>query len=206
MRLLDRTRDALKGKPKIDMQRREIANFAGVTPALVSYYHPNKWDLFAAAARPIVEVYVGDVRTILRQATGPRQKVLHLIDLFIRFNFDQGYLLDFYLENSDKMARREDLAALQDVDDEMLVFFDSLLRDGSVRGDSPAFIQSTLWGLCKHTAQQPHLAGLAASPEKDRMLRAIAETVCDLFLNGAATPRFVDGQQDAADQRSLALA
>ena len=204
-RLLDRTRDALKSKPKIDMQRREIATFAGVTPALVSYYYPDKWDLFAAAARPVVEGYVEEVREILHQVTGPRLKVLHLVILFIDFNFHQGYLLDFYLENSNRMARQEDLASLKEIYGEMLVFFGSLLRDGLVRGDTPEFIQSTLWGLCKYVAQQPHLAELAASPDKDRVLRTMAENVCDLFLNGAATARFGDNAKQGASGHLSAI-
>jgi AcrR family transcriptional regulator len=206
-RLLDRTRDALKSKPKIDMQRREIAIFAGVTPALVSYYYPDKWDLFAAAARPVVEAYVEEMREILHQMVAPRLKVLCLVHLFIEFNFHQGYLLDFYLENSDRMARKEDLRALREVYDEMLVFFGQLLDDGLVRGDSPAFIQSSLWGWCKYLAQQPHLADLADSHEKDRVLRGMAENVCDLFLNGAATSLFIqDAEQRGSQNLFLAIA
>lgn len=187
-RLLEKTRDALKIKPKVDMQRREIALIAGVTPALVSYYYPDKWDLLAAAAKPVVETYTEGVRTIMCSKDQPHFKILSLTHLFIDFNFRHGYLLDFYLENTAKMARQEDLQDLQDIYGEMIAFFSDLLRNGLIRGDSPAFIQSSLWGLCKSIAQQPHLAHLADSVERDRLLRAQAERVCELFLNGAATP------------------
>ena len=189
-KLLDRTRDALKSKPKIDIQRREVALFAGVTPALVSYYYPDKWDLFAAAARPVIAAYIGDVRAVLRSANSPSLKLFSLIKLFIDFNFHQGYLLDFYTENSEKMSRKNDLDELKEVYSNILTFFEGLLRDGLVRGESPAFIQSSLWGWCKYVAQQPHLAHLAGSPDKDRTLQNMAEHVCDLFLNGAATQHF----------------
>lgn len=201
-RLLEKTRHALKAKPKIDMQRREIARFVGVTPALVSYYYPDRWDLFAAAAKPVVEAYTADVRAILRSDGVAYHKILSLTYLFIDFNFQHGYLLDFYLENSTKMARQEDLKQLQVVYAEMMVFFDNLLRKGLVRGESPAFIQSSLWGLCKYIAQQPHLAHLTDSPEKYRVLRSQAEKVCELFLNGAATPGLFDtGNKDMLEPR-----
>ena len=187
MRLLERTREALKAKPRIDLQRREIALAAGVTPALVSYYYPDKWDLLAAAAKPVVESYTAEVRAILAAKGTPHRKVLALTYLFIDFNFQHGYLLDFYLENNARMARQDDMRHLQEVYAELTLFFDNLLRDGLMRGDSPAFIQASLWGLCKHVAQQPSLAGLADSPDKDRLLRDQAEKVCDLFLHGAAT-------------------
>ena len=186
--LLEKTREALKIKPKVDMQRREIALIAGVTPALVSYYYPDKWDLLAAAAKPVVETYTENVRAIMCSKDRPHVKILSLTHLFIDFNFQHGYLLDFYLENTAKMARQEDLKDLQDIYGEMISFFSELLRNGLVRGDSPAFIQSSLWGLCKSIARQPQLAHLADSVERDRLLRAQAEKVCELFLNGAATP------------------
>ncbi|RYB03259.1 TetR/AcrR family transcriptional regulator [Lichenibacterium ramalinae] len=187
IRLLERTREALKAKPKIDLQRREIALAAGVTPALVSYYYPDKWDLLAAAAKPVIESYTAEVRAILGDEGSPHRKVLALTYLFIDFNFQHGYLLDFYLENSARMARQDDMRHLQEVYGEMMAFFDGLLRDGLMRGDSPAFIQASLWGLCKYVAQQPSLAGLGDAPERDAVLRAQAAKVCDLFLNGAAT-------------------
>ena len=62
--------------------------------------------------------------------------------------------------------------------------------DGLVRGRSAAFIQSSLWGWCKHVARQDHLAPIADTPDKGRLLEEMAETVCDMFLNGAATQQF----------------
>lgn len=191
-RLLERTRDALKSKPRIDLQRREIALFVGATPALVSYYYPDKWDLFAAAAKPVIESYIAELVAILRSVAVPRLKVLSLTYLFIDFNLQQGYLLDFYLENSERMAESKDLRALHAAYAETKAFFDGLLEDGLLKGGSAALIQSSLWALCKHIARQPHLARLAGSPDRDRTLRLQAEEVCALFLNGVATPRFFD--------------
>ena len=191
LRLLERTREALKAKPRIDLQRREIALAAGVTPALVSYYYPDKWDLLAAAAKPVIESYTAEVRAILASEGGPHRKVLALTYLFVDFNFQHGYLLDFYLENNARMARQDDMRHLQEVYEEMTAFFGELLRDGLMRGDNPAFVQASLWGLCKYVAQQPSLAGLAESPDKDEVLRRQAEKVCDLFLHGAAMPGLV---------------
>lgn len=204
MRLLERTREALKAKPKIDLQRREIALAAGVTPALVSYYYPDKWDLLTAAAKPVIESYTAEVRAILGAEGTPHRKVLSLTYLFVDFNFQHGYLLDFYLENNARMARQDDMRHLQEVYGEMRDFFAGLLRDGLMRGDNPAFIQASLWGLCKYVAQQPSLAGLAGLPEKDRVLRAEAEKVCDLFLNGAAMGSLAEA--GCAQGRESALA
>ena len=205
-RLLERTRDALKSKPKIDIQRREIAIAAGVTPALVSYYYPDKWQLFAAAARPVIKAYIAELHAVLRPATPPRLKVLSLVNLFIHFNYHQGYLLDFYLENSDRMARKEDLGELHEVYRDMQLFFESLLHDGLVRGEGPAFIQTALWGSCKHLAHQLRLSDHAGPVDEDQKLRAMAEHACDLFLNGAATSQFTHpGTSRPAQPQTLVL-
>lgn len=178
--------------------------FAGVTPALVSYYYPDKWDLFAEAARPVVAAYIVEMRAVLRAVTPARAKLLSLVTLFIDFNFHQGHLLEFYLENTEKMARKDDLEELHRIYGEMLTFFESLIRDGLVRGGSPAFIQSSLWGWCKHVTQQPHLAPRADSPEKDGALRKMAEDVCDVFLNGVATRQFAGDEPVGTPRRHAA--
>lgn len=185
--LLDRTREAMRTRPKIDLQRQEIATHAGVTPALVTYYFPDKWDLFVAAAKPVVNVYISEVRSIIGSEAAPRSRLLSLITLILRFNFEQGYLLDFYVESSRRTDKGENIQELGKAFEEMQAFFGELLRDGLVRGENPAFIHSSFWGLCRYLAHQQHLSQCDATAEIEGMLREIAASVCDLFLNGAAT-------------------
>lgn len=186
-RLLERARHLMNEKPKVDLQRREIALAAGVTAALVSYYFPDKWDLVAAAGQPTIDAYVAEARAIVRATDDPYRQLKAITYLFLEFNFRNSYLLDFYFENSERMSRKADMVAVREVTREIQGFFDGLLQKGILRGDSPAFVQSALWGLCKHLAQQP---GLAEEPDQDAALRLLAERTFSLFLSGAATDTF----------------
>ena len=186
-RLLEKTREAMRNKPKIDMERREIAQIAGVTPALVSYYFPDKWQLFRAAAKPVVDAYMSDVREVLRTDATPAHKVRALVRIFLVFNFEQGYLLDFYLERRDG-GNQEDFVHLNDVHAELIAFFGHLLDKGLVRGSDPAFIQSALWGLCKYVARQPPFDGKGDGVDVRHLLHLRSDMICDLFLNGLAMP------------------
>ena len=60
--MVEKMREIMKSKPKIDIQRREIAEFMGVTPALVGYYFPDKRSLIEEAASPLIDEYIAEVR------------------------------------------------------------------------------------------------------------------------------------------------
>lgn len=199
-RLLEKTREAMRNKPKVDMERREIAQIAGVTPALVSYYFPDKWQLFRAAAKPVVDAYLSDVRKVLRSEATHAHKVHLLVRTFLVFNFEQGYLLDFYLERRDG-GTQEDFIHLNEVHAELVAFFGDLLSKGLVRGSDPAFIQSALWGLCKYVARQPPLDDKGDGVDVRHLLHLRSDMICDLFLNGLATPSWRPGL-DLSDGRS----
>lgn len=188
-RLLEMTRNAMKARPKPILQRREIAEVAGVTPALITYYFPKRNHLLEEAAKPVIEGYVERARAVLRSDEPYLNQVRDLACLFLTFNFEEGYLLDFYLETmSHEASETRGLALLLEIHLEMNDFFQRLLEKGYLRGESGAFIQSALWALCKYAAQQPSLAALATGGLKRDTLRNQSNTICDLFLNGIANP------------------
>lgn len=187
-RLLERARHIMNAKPKVDLQRREIALAAGVTPALVSYYYPDKWDLVAAAGQPIIAAYAAEARAIMSAPGTAQRRLGALTYLFVEFNFRNSHLLDFFLENSGRMSRRDDMKLVQDVKADLTDFFDGLIRTGVLRDVGAAFVRSALWGICRHLAQRPDLVGTA---DQDAALRRLAERAYSLFLSGVAAPALV---------------
>ncbi len=168
--LIESTRGAMRARPKLDIQRREIAEYAGVTPALVSYYFPDKAVLFEAAARPVIEGYAADVRLILGSRAAPKAKLKRLISLFLVFNSEQGFILDHYLEGTSTKRRDDNVLLLSAVERELFAFFETLVDLGIVRGDDPHFLPAALWGLCRHVGRRRQAdmfqidEGLSASP------------------------------------------
>lgn len=152
--LIESARGAMRARPKIDIQRREIAEHAGVTPALVSYYFPDKAILLEVAAQPVIEAYAADVRLVLRSRTGPQDRLKRLISLFLAFNAEQGFILDHYLEVSHAKRRDTNMAMLNAVKEELCAFFAELIAKGVVRGDDPQFLPAALWGLCRHVGRR----------------------------------------------------
>lgn len=152
--LIESTRGAMRLRPKIDIQRREIAEHAGVTPALVSYYFPDKALLLEVAAQPVIDAYAADVRLILRSRTSLEDRLKRLISLFLAFNTEQGFILDHYLEVSYAKRRDSNVAKLTAVKVELSAFFAELITLGLVKGDDPQFLPAALWGLCRYVGRR----------------------------------------------------
>ena len=183
--ILEKTRLAMRERPRADLQRNEIARFAGVTPALISYYFPDRSHLFEAAAHPVIESYVADVRLIIGSNSPLIERLNDLIFLFVKFNYKEGHLLDFYLEHIEKTDSHENILLLEEIYKEMLAFFEELLKTKTIRGESAGVIQSMLWGMCKHTARRPVLEVDIDAATIDDLIRSKAEFLTDYFLHGA---------------------
>ena len=129
-----KTRLAMRERPRADLQRNEIARYAGVTPALISYYFPDRSNLFEAAAHPVIESYVADVRSIIGSNRHLIDRLNDLIFLFVKFNYQEGHLLDFYLEHIERTSAKKNMQLLEEIYREMLTFFEELLRTKTIRG------------------------------------------------------------------------
>ncbi len=182
--ILEKTRLAMRERPRADLQRNEIARFAGVTPALISYYFPDRSNLFEAAAYPVIESYVTDVRLIIGSDRPLIDRLRALILLFVRFNHTEGHLLDFYLEHIERTNSRNKML-LENIYREMLSFFDELLKTNTIRGENAGVVQSMLWGMCKHTAKRPGADICKNAVALDELILSQAELLSDYFLNGA---------------------
>ena len=183
--IVEKTRLAMRERPRPDLQRNEIARFAGVTPALISYYFPDRSTLFEAAAYPVIERYVADVRLIIGSDRKAIDRLRDLILLFVKFNYTEGYLLDFYLEHMEKAGDRSKMLLLEEIYREMLSFFDQLLKTNTIRGENASVVQSMLWGMCKHTARRPVVEFGKRAAATDDLIRSRADLLSDYFLNGA---------------------
>ena len=183
--ILEKTRLAMRERPRADLQRNEIARFAGVTPALISYYFPDRSNLFEAAAHPVIESYVADVRRIITSNRQLIDRLNDLILLFVEFNFKEGHLLDFYVEHIERTSSKNKMLLLEEVYREILAFFDDLLKTNTIRGENAGVVQSMLWGMCKHTARRPFFEVEDNAADTDDLIRSKANLLSDYFLHGA---------------------
>ena len=154
-----------------------------MTPALISYYFPDRSSLFKAASQPVIDEYVDGLRQILTNTDELRSKLRSLVALYIDFNYREGYLLDFYLEHCKKVGDTEGLEQLQLAYQEIIGFFDELLQMQLLRGGCPSTLQSMLWGMCKNVAERLREKVLEVD---EKLIASKADAIYDCFVNGAA--------------------
>ena len=184
--MIEKMREIMRSKPKIDIQRREIAEFMGVTPALVGYYFPDKRSLIEEAASPLIDEYIAQVKGRIAAANDPLETLHELVHIFIKFNQESGYLLDFYIEHVTTRRNHSSLLKLREVYEEINGFFSSLMRAGLIRGEDPRVLQSAIWGMCRYIGQQQNVAD---APSQSRSgdfgaLRNLADSIFGLIVNG----------------------
>ena len=193
--IVERTRNALRGRLLVDLQRKEIAEHARVTPALISYYFPDRSSLFRAAAQPVIDEYVGGLRQILANNDELSSKLRSLVSLYVSFNCREGYILEFYLEHCKKVGDSQGLEQLKTAYSDIIGFFDELLHMQLLRGGCSSTLQSMLWGMCKNVAERLREKLLEVDEE---LIASKAEAIYDCFVNGAAGVVLVQRVANAA--------
>ena len=184
--MIEKMREIMKSKPKIDIQRREIAEFMGVTPALVGYYFPDKRSLIEEAANPLIDEYIAEVKGSISDSRNPLETLRRLIFIFIKFNQESGYLLDFYIEHVTTRKNHNSLPKLREIYEDMNGFFSDLMRAGLIRGEDPRLVQSAVWGMCRYIGQLQNISDAQRQrPSADMdALQILADTIFDLTVNG----------------------
>ena len=184
--MIAKMREIMRSKPKIDIQRREIAEFMGVTPALVGYYFPDKRSLIEEAASPLIDEYIAQVKGRIAEANDPLETLRELVYIFFRFNQESGYLLDFYIEYVTTRRNHNSLLKLREVYEEINGFFSSLMRAGLIRGEDPKVLQSAVWGMCRYIGQQQSIGDASSQSRSGDIgsLRTLADSIFDLIVNG----------------------
>lgn len=193
--IVERTRTALRNRPTVDLQRKEIAEYARVTPALISYYFPDRSSLFKAAAQPVIDMYISDLRRIIISTDELSFKLRSLVSLYINFNCSEGYLLDFYLEHCRRVGDTDGLEELKLAYQEIMSLFNNMQQMRLLRGGCSSTLNSMLWGMCKNVAER--LREKLSEVSED-LISAKADAIYDCFIHGVAGLALVEPVANAA--------
>ena len=185
-KLIERARAAMNLRPRTDIQRREIADAVGVTPALITYYFPDKWSLLEEAACPIIADHVATIEAILNAPTSMIEKFRRLVDTYITFNREHGYILDYYISSVLKREKQDSILVLAKSHENIVAFFSSGVSQGLFKDVNVELVQSMLWSVCRYLGHLPESRyDVVLSPDQRRDLAADQQSiVVDLFLNG----------------------
>ena len=174
----------MRSRPLTNVQRLEIAEYAGVTPALISYYFPDKLDLIIVSASPLISTYMCRIRNILNDCSDIMEGFRSLAYEFIDFNFKSGYLLDYYLDATMRKKRSNEIADISAQYGDIILFMRRIVEGRAARVIDPAFLQSSLWAHCKYLGRQPHLLSIADQDEAEFAIRILSEETFKLFTKG----------------------
>jgi AcrR family transcriptional regulator len=153
-RIIEGTRAFLRSPATGDITRKDVAQFVGVTPALISYYFPNTDDLLEAAVEPVVEAYAEKLTSIVHSDDKPLDRLRRVIVLFIECNAADRRIVDCFV---DLMSTRPDGSGKNHINvifRETREFMERHFIPGAEDLDDAEFFASALWSVCKFTTPE----------------------------------------------------
>jgi AcrR family transcriptional regulator len=150
--LVAAAREALKRKPPGEITLNEIAQIAGVDPALIRYYFGQLSDLFAEAATEITRELRGRLAALIAQKGSAREslqrRILVYLDIF-RTNPNYHRLIIESVHLSDNPNRQTVLRLLRQSLEEL----EDLVSEGASSGELKAvdarFLQLAIAAMCE---------------------------------------------------------
>jgi AcrR family transcriptional regulator len=155
-KVIEGTRAFLRSQSR-DLTRKDIAEFIGVTPALVSYYFPERFELVEAATAPVVADHADRLQSVVRSHVEPHEKLRRVISSLIDLHFQDGKIVDYFSAHVAHCAKYKGANHYNNVLREVSAAADEYLRQ---LGDAPfsaEFIAISLWGICKFVAQEAQM-------------------------------------------------
>lgn len=190
-KLIEAARTMMRGMPRMDLPRRELAVSAGVTPALVTYHFPDELSLIRAAAIPVIDNYLDRLRVLLAGSDDVPEIFRSLVILFLEISRDNGQLLESYINYVKQSGGSQATGFLSSAFLELDRFLKVCVASGYLRPSNSAFTQSVLWGICRTVAQSRELslavfAEVADSPE---IVERQADMIVDVLVRGFRAER-----------------
>lgn len=146
-KIVEGTRNALRTMRTANVTRKDIASFAGVTPALVTYYFPERNGLIEAATLPVMQALVGDVSACFEGTDPARQQLSRAIVVLLNAFGRNGVIIQLFGQYRLSETSVPDL--LSDLDACLVSFFERWLRDNTDAIYDAAFLTRALIGICK---------------------------------------------------------
>ncbi len=179
-------RDALRNLPTNNVTRKDIARFAGVTPALVTYYFPERNALIEAATVPIIEDLARLIDERLTRSVEPHSRLLQVVTDILACYFKDIAIIELYIAHRRSLNDETAPDGVQDASRSITAFFDEWLSCFPKCHYDGRFLTNALLGICRsialhHGGEKASDAGGCDSPS----LHAIyAEMICRILVDG----------------------
>lgn len=173
-RLVDAARAVLRRRSSVVLSRKAVADVAGVTPALVSYYFPDPTSLVVAAIRPLVGALIDELRVIIDDEAPWHDRLVRIAIFLAGLNGTDVILIDRWVEACRTQTPDPMLGRAYD---RLRGFYIEGGKAGAWRALDPDLFLFALWGMCKAVAE-------VHRPDLDDDAGIRGTMVADLVLNG----------------------
>jgi len=188
--LVAAAREALKRKPPGEITLQEIAQIAGVDPALIRYYFGQLTDLFTEAAVEITRELRGRLASLIVEKGTAREKIKRRIHVYLevfRANPNYHRLIIESVHLSDNPNRQVVLRLLRQSLEEL----EDIVREGAATGElknvDARFLQLGIAAMCEFFfSAHPIFAGIFGSEANEAsFVETYANFVTDLMTESA---------------------
>jgi AcrR family transcriptional regulator len=160
-----------------------LAEFAGVNPALITYYFPTKEALIDEATTPVLKNYADRQIEIIEMTAPNKEKISRLIRLFLECNFVDSRIFDAYIETRSRIRAADGQNYFETLVETSTEFLSSIISDPA---HDAMFIQTSLWGICREVARKYGLkhdatAALAPDAGSDLLVSSLAASGSEVF-------------------------
>ncbi len=148
-RIVEGMRNTLRAMKTANVTRKDIAACAGVTPALVTYYFPERNGLIEAATLPVVQSLVSDVAASFKTEAPRRQQLAGAIVVLLEAFSRDGVIIQLFSQHRSSQAETDVPDLLQELDACLVSFFERWLDEDNTVAYDAHFLQKALIGICK---------------------------------------------------------
>ena len=180
-KIVEGMRVALRAQQHSNVSRKDVALQAGVTPALVTYYFPERRRLIEAATLPIVQALVGKIKGCTERNGEARRHLVEATEILLEYYTRDAVIIALF----DHHRASTPDSALPDLSRELdaclTLFFERWLSENPGSVYDADFLQKALVGACKSMTRR-RIAASDRDTTDDLDYRGSAETVCSLVL------------------------
>ena len=176
-KIVEGMREALRSLGNTNITRKDVASFAGVTPALVTYYFPERSDLIKSATLPVVETVVNDVKACLTENCATKQQLIQAIDILRERYARDAVIIELFRLHRFGEVIIPDL--LRDLETTIEMFFQRWIAQNNSVYDA-ALLQKVMMGACKSTADLKKVE--INKYLHDSRCSDVAEMICSMLL------------------------
>lgn len=174
-RIVDSLRDMMRAEPDGELSRKNLAKFAGVTPALITYYFPGRDALIEEAARPVIEAHFRELDLILSGGEAPDVTLKSIIHFLFRCYRRDIAIISAYRA----LVRRQGDSRLPDYLLEMSRRLGDFFKESGADAPRRALmLQAALWGICQYGSEATRIDSPVATV--DGSVDDV-ETIFDMF-------------------------